>query len=254
MTQSVAPASFDRCVLPLFVPDGNRPKRLGCCVLVQLFGVHFVVTAEHVLRGTSDQPLFAGRAGHNLIPMIGFTGYFPTSRGAEHLDIAVMPLTESDLARFGGLWFVPEVAVEDDIGPHAPNSVHDYIVYGYPESNSQVRVERQRRNVKQFSFTVHTTLAKADISFREGIDPEAHLALEFDRENVTVRGRRHTAPSPHGISGGAVFHDVDGVLKLAGIMTEYRKNSRVLVATRMTEVIAFAEYVIRSEGLATAAQ
>jgi hypothetical protein len=43
---------FDRCVLPLFIPDGNRPERLGSGVLVRLFGIHFVVRAAHIPRGS----------------------------------------------------------------------------------------------------------------------------------------------------------------------------------------------------------
>ena len=219
MLSSLVAATFDRCVLPLFVPDGNRPERLGSCLLVQLFGIHFVVTAAHVLRGSEGSPLFAGRTGHKLIALPGLRGYFPNDEGTEHLDIGVIPLGTSELARFDGLMFVPETSVENEV-PQQPSPTDDYIVFGYPESNSQFRVDQPLRNVRQNSFTFRTALTTGHIANQEKLDPEAQLALQFDRENITINGKRHNPPDPYGLSGGAVFHAVAGQLKLAGIMTD----------------------------------
>jgi hypothetical protein len=247
MTQSLVAADFDRCVLPLFVPDPDRPDRptrLGSCVLVQLFGVHFLVTAAHVLRRTDGQPLFVGRQANKLIGLPGLLGY-----SIEDLDIGLSPLDSGELARLDGLIFVPETSMESESPPPRHGGpINDYVVFGYPESNSQFRVEQPRRNVRQHSFTLHTAITSRNIA-AEKLDPRVHLVLEFDRENIFVQGKRLNPPNPHGISGGAAFHDVGGELKLAGIMTEYRRNSCILVGTQMTEVIAFAQHVIQSTGL-----
>jgi hypothetical protein len=77
----------------------------------------------------------------------------------------------------------------------------------------------------------------------------SHLLLEFDPERVTVAGKRYNPPNPRGISGGAAFRARGGVLKLAGIMTEHRRRSRVLVAIRTAEVASIARHV--ADALAT---
>lgn len=43
--------------------------RLGSCVLVQLLGRDFVVTAAHILHASNCRPIYLGRRGSKLIEL-----------------------------------------------------------------------------------------------------------------------------------------------------------------------------------------
>lgn len=120
----------------------------------------------------------------------------------------------------------------------------EYIVFGYPESGSHFWPNPKTRNIRQKSFTLHTGIAAHMLAAREKIDLTSHLALAFDPEKITVGGKRLKPPDPTGISGGAAFHVIDKDLKLAGIMTEQRPFSRLMVSVRMSEVIAIAQHAV----------
>jgi hypothetical protein len=243
---------LEKSVLPVFVAsEDGKPARDGSCVLVHLLGRHFIVTAGHVLRNTRGRPMYAGRQGHKLI-QVSEPGFFTTEED-EHLDIAVIPLNDRELSKLVDLVFIPEDSLELEDVDHQGGPANDHVVFGWPESNSQFRIDRRpggpRRNIRQNSFTLQTKLATPEIGVRENISSESHLVLEFNPNEITVDGRRHNPPDPHGISGGGAFRVVNGRLRLAGIMTEYRRPSRVIVGTRMSQVAAFVENVVESENL-----
>jgi hypothetical protein len=162
----------------------------------------------------------------------------------DDLDVAVVSLGSSQVAALQGLVFIPEWYVEAE-DEQAIESGDEFVVFGFPDSNSRFRPDRQSRNITQKSFYFRTTAAAHDIATRENVSTDTHLLLEFDPKQITVQGERHTPPNPRGISGGGAFHVTHGKVKLAGIMTEHRKASRVMVAVRMREVVAIAEHVIQ---------
>ena len=90
-------------------------------------------------------------------------------------------------------------------------------------------------------------IARTRIAGSDQPKPESHLVLVFDPDGITVNGKPHNPPDPNGISGGAAFRNINGTLMLSAIMTEHRKSSRVMIATRITEFVAFAQDVIDLE-------
>jgi hypothetical protein len=162
--------------------------------------------------------------------------------------MGLIPLSRQHVSLFDELVFLPSRDVDIETEQHPSSPSDNYVVFGWPKSRSTCRLERPKRNIKQWSFTFHTGIATTAIVEREQLSPESHLVLVFDPRQITVDGKPENPPHPDGISGGAAFRAVNGRLELAAIMTEHRKGSRVMVATRMAEFIAFAQDVIDSEG------
>lgn len=242
----------ERAVLPFFVADYNqRPAREGCCVLVRLLGgFPFLVTASHVLSAKHERHVYVGHPGHRLIQLPRYRGFHTADIDDPlRLDIGLIPLTRTHLEALSGLQIIPEASV--DSGPTQPYSTRRrHAVFGWPASRSQVHIDRPKRHIRQQSFTFFTGEAAPDIANQAGFDSATHLVLEFDPTEITVSGRRHTPPDPTGISGSAALRiDDDKKLHLAGIMTQRKKNPPVMVATRMSEVIKFAQRVVESERL-----
>jgi hypothetical protein len=245
--QAVKADSLAQSVVPLFVPhdqDPERPERAGSCVLVRLFDRDFVVTARHVFGDRTRQEYFLGRRGSNLITFT-VPGMFTVKSADEDLDVAVIALTPTQTASLAGLVFIPEESVEIKAGQPSPRD--EYVVFGFPDSHAQFRLDRPHRNIRQKSFYFRTGAARSEISASEGFNHDTHLAVEFDPQWITVDGKRHNPPKPRGISGGAVFHMVNGTLRLAGILTAHRKASRAMISVRMSEVVAIADHVIHLE-------
>jgi hypothetical protein len=241
-------------VLPLFVPndsDPEAPARAGSCVLVRLFNRHFVVTARHVFGDLARRMYFVGRNGSKLIPF-AVPGVY-TIGPPENLDAALVPLSGSQFDGLKGFRFISEQWIELEAG-HYSAQRDEFVVFGFPDSNSQFRPNRPLRNIRQNSFYFRTTAARPAIAQRENIDSNTHFLVEFDPRQITVKGARHNPPNPRGLSGGAAFHVINGTMKLAGILTEHRKSSGVMVCVRTSEIAAIAQHVVLVESQLTEAR
>jgi hypothetical protein len=242
----------ERSVFALFAPDdGGHPLRIGSGVLARLLGQPFLVTAGHVVSNLARRPaerrtVHFTAPGGKLGPLENALVYWcePEDGGR---DMGLIPLSQQRASLFDELVFLPSAGIAIEAEQRPPSPHDNYVVFGWPRSNSTFRLERTRRNIKQKSFTFHTGIATAPIAGCEQLNPESHLVLVFDRKQITVDGKPHNPPDPDGISGGAAFRAVNGTLELAGIMTEHRRDSRVMVATRMAEFVAFAQDVIDLE-------
>jgi hypothetical protein len=237
---------FEQSVLPMVsAADDGHPRRTGSCVLVRYGSRPFVVTAKHTLEN-NPLAIHVGRRGAKLIPLP--VGGFYTTDAYDALDIAVVPLTpeQQSMLQEQNLVFIRETRFELGIdAPEEPAPGNDYVVFGWPESKSQSRIDRPRRKIKQNSFTLQTGRAKPESAVRADVDLSSHLVLEFDPEQITVQGKRHNPPRPHGVSGGAAFHVVGADVKLAEIMTAFHRDPpRVMIAVRMGEVVAILEHVL----------
>jgi hypothetical protein len=178
-------------------------------------------------------------------------GYF--SSDPADTDVAIVPVGPELLPRFQGLNFIRESFFElDPIMQPSPEDKLDYVVFGYPGSNSKFRRDRARRHIDQYPFMHHTRTAPAEVAAkvaaRERIALDDHLVLTFDRKKTFVGGKRHNPSRPHGLSGGAAFHVVAGQIRLAGIMTEVHDGDRVMVAVRVGEVMRLARFAVDHGG------
>ena len=238
--------TFEQSVLPMFsANDDDHPKRTASCVLVHYRSRPFIVTAKHNLLN-NPVAIHVGRGGSTLIPL-PIEAFF-TSHAPDPLDIAVVPLRreQESMLQEHRLVFIREPRFDLDVDAKQKAAVgNDYVVFGWPESQSQSRIDRPARNIKQSSFSLQTGAATAESAVRAGIDLASHLLLDFDPAQVTVQGKRHNPPRPHGLSGAAAFHVVGHDPRLAGILTAFRRvPPRVMIAVRMREVVAILEHVV----------
>jgi hypothetical protein len=242
---------LERSVLPLFVQHEmrlNRPRRCGSCVLVRLLDRFFLVTAKHNLCVGRDGEVIDGRTIHLGRASKLFTFPIHGFYASENLDVAVALLNQDQVSELidRGFGFVVEPSVKADATESSePSHVNSYIVFGWPESGSQSHLDPTRKKIKQPPFTFCTRISDRELIACEGFNPESHLFLEFDPSCVRLGRVRQRPPDPVGISGGPAFHLVDGVMTLAGIMIEHVRSSQVMVAVRMSEVVALARYAVQ---------
>jgi hypothetical protein len=111
-------------------------------------------------------------------------------------------------------------------------------------ARSQVRVDHKARVFHQISFQLATSAAASTKYSRERLNPLTHLLLDHDPKDVLVAGQIRTMVKMHGVSGGAVIHcSPSGVCALVGVVIEQRRRSRLIVATRMGPIVAFARQI-----------
>lgn len=133
-----------------------------------------MVTAKHVFGDLDRQVFFVGRRGAQLIQLT-VPGIF-TIGPPEDLDIAVIPLDRTQTASLHSLVFLSErsLEIESDVR-HSPGD--EFVVFGFPDSNSQFRPNRQQNTIVQHQFYFRTGAADGEAASREHVDPATHLLL-----------------------------------------------------------------------------
>ena len=167
----------------------------------------------------------------------------PTSgRRNDTLDFGFVEISNTPQRQWSRYRFITpdDLDVDDVVGPH---TLYGFV--GYPETKNRLLSSERL----QLSTTVFVLLPSAVGRYNVlRLNPAAHFVGEYDRlkQFVPERGLI-TGPDPHGISGGGVwrmgrpeeFGSGTNTEKLIGIGIEYRKSERVLVAVRVSLVVAF---------------
>ena len=240
---------FISSVLPVFVIDERwHPERRGSCVLVQIEECRFALTARHVLN-EGDLQLHAAAAPRGRLTALPYHHAFGTA--ATDLDIGVLPLRRSGLAAFKTSVFLDADDINENHEVKQGLAGNSHFVIGYSASRSQVRVSHVERHIHQVSFQF-TGLGEPPGTYtRESLDPAAHLIVEFDRKKLRFKGQSVIGPKVQGVSGGAIFHLTDGSVaptaELVAIATEHRKQSRLIVGTRIEHFMRLARELMVSE-------
>lgn len=247
MAQSNLGRRIAPSVAPLFVGDHQRrPVREGSCVLVRLYDRPFLITAGHVMKAIGLRHIYLGHDDYGLIHLPApWKAFYVGTDAPGEMDIGLIPLDSAHIEALKGFQFIPDEAVDILSQPYSSKTGN--AVFGWPASRSQFRVDRPQRHIRQRSFTFWTDEVAPDVVSSTGYEPEIHLFLKFDPDGVTASAKRRNPPNPRGISGGAAIRVGDnGKLRLAGIMIEVKKNPRVMVATRMSAVVAYANEILTS--------
>lgn len=240
---------FQQSVLPLFIHDDRgRPRRIGSCALVSVDGCHFAFTAGHVVAD-ADRLYLPGGPHRKLFPIPCGVCFRTRTEPNIDLDIGVFPLysTDSDLL-LADYKFLAADEIDDADVPSSPAfGQNSLFLFGYSASRSQVKISHEHLHIDQRSFQLTTLPALPDVWQRERINPDVHVALDFDRKAVVVGGQSYTPPDLYGVSGGGIFqlvgHSAEG--KLVAIATEHRSRAHVIVGTRIEHFLTAARNVIR---------
>lgn len=230
-----------RYIFPTIKPDKrDRPIVDGTGILLAVDRYKFVVTAAHVLDQDDDGTIYLpdgvilGPASTSVVKTsIPAGGH----REDDRVDVAVFRITDE---QFAGLVAKGRAAIQvsmigfgDGIEPGKK-----YVFTGFPSSKTGLNPPERKlapRGVSANCLTEGTTLITG-----LGLNPATHIVVRFDpKQMMDDEGRRITAPSPVGMSGGAIWTlDPSGLYKWVGVGIEYRKKECVLVGTRVGAVIA----------------
>jgi hypothetical protein len=229
-------------VRPLFgVNDRDEPQLVGSCVLASIGGRTLLLTAAHVYDENEFSSFYIGN-GQKLVLLESDTVCATVRRsGTRHkdkLDLAVIPpldRTVGDLHQFRFL--TPE---QFDVG--SGTVVRRYIALGYPETRNR---PLYRRKVVASEATAYSAVPADEAVYpRCGFTETAHILIKFTRQRIVGDGGQIvTAPAPHGMSGGGLWHfeqaeeGEESAPLLAGILTENPRNESVMAATRVFLVL-----------------
>jgi len=230
-------------VVPLFIGDSDgQPDRIGSCVLVRLDSDFFAFTAAHVIRDAASARLFApseGRGG-KLLPLPPCTAHLSFPGRHNDLDVGVLVLPARQLGPFQQRVFLAGTEIDQNDRPDDQGLGSFYFVLGYSASRTQVKVSRAQRHIHQRSFHYSTNPVDAAEYLQEEVSQADHVLLDFDHKEIVIGGRRVNPPKLQGVSGGGVFHISRETKQgpLVAIATLNRRNSRLIVGTRIKHFLA----------------
>ena len=226
-----------RAVRPLFRMTAGRPEHVGAGVFVSVRGVPFVFTAAHVLDWFDGASIYAG--GHEVMVPLAVAAERtnpPLGRGREEdrIDAAVLKIT-NDIGTPPGIQFL-ELA-QTDVREWMNPASH-YLLYGYPETKTELHPEQQRVAGERLQILVPSgTDADAE---RAGVHRDLHVVFDIDVERMVSSTGPRAMPSPRGMSGSGVWsiRGLDDPLalieaRLVAIFIEVPPGSRLAVSSRI---------------------
>lgn len=247
LDEAAAPHSAERrllaerlqeSVVPLFVRDRSvRPDRIGSCVLVRLDSGFYAFTAAHVIRDAGCATLLAPSEGKGgkLLPLPSCTAHLKFAERNGDPDVGVLVLPARQLGPFRERIFLTAEEIDEHDLPddRGPNSF--YFVLGYPASRTQMKVSKAERRIFQRSFHCATDPVGTAEYLQEKLSQADHLLLDFDHKEIKVEGKPGNPPKLQGVSGGGIFQICRKSNRgpLVAIVTENRRNSRLIVGTRI---------------------
>jgi len=232
-------------VVPLFIGDSDgQPDRIGSCVLVRLDSDLFAFSAAHVIREAASARLFAPSEGMGgkLLPLPPCTAHLSSSGNHNDLDVGVLALPARQLGPFQQRVFLGGTEIDQNDLQDDQGLASFYFVLGYSASRTQVKVSKAERHIHQRSFHCSTNPVDAAEYLQEEMSQSDHILLDFDHKEIVIGGTQVNPPKLQGVSGGGVFH-ISRETKLGplvGIGTQNRRNSRLIVATRIKHFLAIA--------------
>jgi hypothetical protein len=228
-------------VLPLLsFEKTNKPFVASCAVKVLIGTQRWLFTAAHVVDLLNQQDLWFATAGNEWSNVTGESNRTDPPQGRpreeDRIDAAVIRLSEPSASLIPG----PFLSLKgmDINDPYVFKT--KYLILGYP--GSRTKKNFMDRKVTPRSLQYVGSNVSLDKYVAAGVFPYAHVAMDFDRENVIGNVGLTTAPHPSGMSGCGVWR-FDSLMKpgsigrdkLVGIFTEHPPDhSNLLIATRVS--------------------
>jgi hypothetical protein len=225
-----------RYIVPIFIDRNNVPVSVGSGFLVRAADVHLLITAAHVLEPHKpERPFYfyIAPATKRLIHGTVILTRLPPgrTRNEDAIDIGIVILANEGLPPY--LEIGKSAMSIETLAPRSlPREPNKYAFLGYPAS--QGRANRATKNVASWSYAYLSSPVPKEQYSRLGLSDDSHIVLSFDAKKIFhPDGRRMNFPKPAGISGSPLWevHNLaEGGCKVVGVMIEYRKQQKVLVA------------------------
>jgi hypothetical protein len=154
--------------------------------------------------------------------------------------VGVLVLPARQLGPFQQRVFLAGTEIDQNDLPDDQGFASFYFVLGYSASRTQVKVSRAECHIDQQSFHCSTKPVDAAEYLQEKTPQADHILLDFDHKEIVIGGRRVNPPKLQGVSGGGVFHISRETKQgpLLAIGTQNRRNSRLIVGTRIKHFLA----------------
>lgn len=228
--------AFRPALIPLFTHRRKRPELVGTAIAVATKPERLLLTAAHVIREFEGDTIFTP-SGYGWAEIEGqaitasTTGY--KSEDDDRVDAGAIVLTNESSSKLNH--FLDPSLILQSI---ALGERDWFILAGFP--CSKVKYQFPMRSVGPRALPViaksieHTEYGK----YRAEVGN--HVVIEFDHKRAVQAGKRVTAPSVRGVSGGMLLWtpgitDPSRVAetKLAGIFIEWPSPARVLISTHV---------------------
>jgi hypothetical protein len=232
-----------RAVRSIYRRDGSKsPVQTGSCVLLEVRGLKFIVSAAHVtdfdpihdllILGEQRMIPIEGRVSRTEIP--------PGGRRQDKIDLAYYLLSEEFVEKLGQVSWIQADDLDSNDTAADPKL---YITLGFPNSKNK-RVNNPNKKVsselRSYVGRIRTDLDYSHLPFRD----ESHVMIWFDRHSVVNEvGQRANPVDPRGMSGGGAFSfDPRQTLlppekrrvKLVGILIEHMEENNLIIASRVS--------------------
>jgi hypothetical protein len=229
----------------------RRPMHIASCLLLNIDGTPVVSTAAHVIDHLRESPLYIGGSlGAGLVPIIGgrirSTSAPGGDRNSDHFDSAFWEPPPSTVAAMGKVEFLSASRLSRALP--APGKL--YTAIGYPVSRNKQAIDHAANSITtRISMYTANVETMPGLATKLGVSGAEHFFLRFEKRAFTGDGASTNTFGARGLSGGALLdlgdftspesysRDPRGSALLSGMVIEYYKGDRALVAVRIGEIV-----------------
>jgi hypothetical protein len=247
-----AEKEFRGSVRPIYRNSEKEPlpEHIASCLLLEVDGAQVVCTAAHVADHQKGYTLWVGGSrGKPLVPILGrfITTATPAGgRRFDRLDCAFWKAPAGAVSRLGDVMFLGEEKLS-----HKPPALGRlYTAFGYPCSRNKKAIDHSTKEI-----TTRISMYTADVAqmprlaAKLGVSGVEHLFLSFEKKAFVGHGKRTNTFGPNGLSGGALpdlggfasegsfAREVAGNALLGGMVIEYHREHRALVAVKIGTIV-----------------
>lgn len=230
--------------------DGTRPIPQGSCILVEMDGRRFVVTASHVLDAAPQHALFViGTVGTEPLQIRGKLIQTALPAGGDRLlDKIDIGFWEVDAAAAQQLGKVRFLAEQEFSANRAAAVGRQYMAMGFPYSRNKGSIDNVLRTITPTVRTYTSEVIESTRLAKElGVTGADHFFLDFRKSSFYADGEKTNTFAPTGMSGGPLvdlgsFVEVDNLepgcpgARVAGVLLEWHKKHNAIVSIKVDHV------------------
>jgi hypothetical protein len=219
--------------IPLYQQKGTQPHLLGSGFFVEHGEQHYLVSAAHVLKDHSINPLFFFTS-NNQITYLSGRALLTSLDGNDPLDIGVLKFSGEDLPPYPD---INKLAMKMSyLEPSLlPRQGKRYAIIGYPASQSNI--DKTKREVKSIVYSYDANSIPDELYKDHGLSALKNVALPLNlNEGYDTEGMHRNFPRPRGMSGSPIWviYDDEGIIPLGkpfpvvAIGTEFKKGIGII--------------------------
>lgn len=228
--------AFRPALVPLFTQRRKRPELVGTAVAVGTKPERLLLTAAHVIREFDGDTIItpSGRGWAEIEGQaitVSTTGY--KSEDDDRIDAGAIVLTEESSSKLNHFLDPSLILRSVALGER-----DWFILAGFPCSKVKYQFPKQSVSPRALPVIAKSISHGEYGTYRAEVGN--HFVIEFNHKQAVQGGKRVTAPSVRGVSGGMLLW-APGITdpkrvsetKLAGIFIEWPAPARVLISTHV---------------------